>query len=149
MRLDEAITAATQAGLMVLRPFSFVPSVTVPYGEVIAQTPAAGASVPLGTQVTLTVSTGLPLPPAVAPSIPSVVGVDGFTAERMVENAGCNVNPLWVFAYSPTVAQGLVIAQSPSPALSAPAGTVVTLTVSMGVQVTYVGETSVTVPVMH
>ena len=149
MLVNQAVSAATQAGLMVLRPFAHAYSVGVPYGEVLAQAPAAGASVPLGTRVVLTVSDGPPPAPGAAPSIPDVLGVDVRTAERMVEGAGCNINPLAVFAFSDTVAQGLIIAQSPSPAVSAPAGTVVTLTVSLGVQVTYVGESSVTVPVMH
>lgn len=149
MLLNDAITAATQAGLVVLLPVAHAYSATVAQGDVISQSPASGASVPLGTQVTLTASDG-PAPSQLpTPNIPNVVGLDIPTAERAIEQAQCNVNPVYVYATSNTYAQGLVSAQSPAPSGSVAARTVVTLTISLGISLTYAGRGNVTVPVMH
>ena len=147
--LNDAITLATQAGLMVMRPVTHAYSTTVPYGYVISQVPAAGTNAPLGTMVFLTSSDGVPPPAPPTPNIPNVVGMDRYTAERVIENNGCNVNPVYVFQNSDTYAQGVVMAQSPGPVFPAPAGTVVTLTISLGVAVSYIGLGTVVVPVMH
>lgn len=148
--LNDAITLATQAGLMVLRPVSHAYSFDVPYGYVLAQTPAAGTSVPLGTMVILTESLGPPPPPKPTPNIPNVVGMARFDAEAMIEDNGCNVNPLYTFQFSSTYAQGLVMAQSPTfTPIPVTAGTVVTLTISLGSQVIYPGTSPVVVPLMH
>jgi len=147
--LNDAITAATQAGLVVLLPVPHAYNATVAQGSVISQSPAAGASAPLGTQVTLTVSDGPAPAPLPTPNIPNVVGLDIPTAERAIEQAQCNVNPVYVYLTSNIYAQGLVAAQSPAPSGSVARGTVVTLTISLGIQQTYAGIGNVTVPVMH
>jgi len=147
--LNDAITRATQAGLNVIRPVMWAASSTVPYGYVIAQNPAAGTIVPLGLNTYLTASNGPAPPPGPLPNIPNVLGMARFDAEKLIEDNGCNVNPVYVFANSNTYAQGLVMAQTPGPQSPVTAGTVVTLTISLGIAITYYGSGGVTVPLMH
>lgn len=147
--LNDAVTLAVQAGLMTVPPYPIAYSLTVPYGYVIAQSPAAGVSVPLGTRVTLIVSAGYPNPPGPTPAVQNVLGMRILDAEAYIEDNGCNVNPIYKFQYSNTYPQGTVMAQSPAPGGPVPAGTIVTLTVSLGIQINYIGSTSVIVPVMH
>lgn len=147
--LNDAITLATQAGLMVLRPVAHAHSDFVPYGSVIAQVPPAGISVKLGTMVILTASDGPFPPPPPTPNVPNVLNMRLLDAQQAIEANGCNVNSFLKFQNSGTVAQGLILAQSPSPSGSVPAGTLVTLTVSLGIAISYYGTGPVVVPVMH
>src|SRR5262249_54147264 len=65
-----ATTSLTGAGLTV-GGITFGPSATVPNGNVISQTPAAGSSIAGGSAVALVVSTGTP--PTIATSVSSTV----------------------------------------------------------------------------
>jgi hypothetical protein len=58
-----AITAITGAGLTVASPVTTTSSTTVPAGNVISETPAAGTSVTSGSAVSLVVSSGPPTAP--------------------------------------------------------------------------------------
>ena len=60
-------------------------------------------------------------------SVPSVVGKDFETAQSTLENAGFQVNTVWV--YDDNVATGNVVGQTPS---SAAPGATITIRVSSG-----------------
>ena len=97
------------------------PSSSVPQGRVISQSPANGKA-DKGSTVTIVVSSG-----AQSGSVPNVVGKDFETAQSTLENAGFQVNTVWV--YDDNVATGNVIGQTPS---SAAAGATITIRVSSG-----------------
>jgi len=99
---------------------------SAPAGSVISQSPAGGASVPPGTAVDLTVSTG-PCPV----SVPDVVGMAQGDAEAEITSAGLVVGAV-ITQCSDTVPAGSVITQSPVAGASVPPGTAVDLTVSTG-----------------
>ncbi len=92
---------------------------TVAQGDVISQSPAAGAMVAPGSTVNLVVSTG-PCPVAV----PTAASCDDITAAGLV----CNL----IEECSDTVAQGDVISQSPAAGAMVAPGSTVNLVVSIG-----------------
>lgn len=96
-------------------------SSSVPEGRVISQSPANGKA-DKGSTVTIVVSTG-----AQSESVPNVVGKDFETAQTTLENAGFQVNTVWV--YDDNVATGNVVGQTPS---SAVPGATITIRVSSG-----------------
>ena len=98
---------------------------TIIAGNVISTTPAGGTEVPVGATVDLFVSTG-PAPV----TVPDVVGDDEATAVAAIEALGLTANVS--YAYSETVAAGLVISQDPADGTSVPAGSTVDLVVSLG-----------------
>ncbi len=104
-------------------------SATVPSGDVISESPAAGTQVASGTSVDLVVSTG-PAPV----SVPNVVGDTQAAATSALTGAGLSVGTI-TLASSATVAAGDVISQSPAAATSVAAGSAVSLTVSTGAAV--------------
>ena len=97
------------------------PSSSVPEGRVISQSPTNGKA-DKGSTVTIVVSSG-----AQSGSVPNVVGKDFETAQSTLENAGFQVNTVWV--YDDNVATGNVVGQTPS---SAAAGATITIRVSSG-----------------
>ena len=107
---------------------------STPAGTVLAQDPVAGRSLMLtdeGMPVRLSVSTGY-----VLSEVPNVVGSDYREATRVLQNAGFVVEVS--NQTSQTVAKDLVISSSPSAGESISAGSTVYLTVSSGVQISYV-----------
>ena len=107
---------------------------STPAGTVLAQDPVAGRSLMLtdeGMPVRLSVSTGY-----VLSEVPNVVGSDYREATRVLQNAGFVVEIS--NQTSQTVAKDLVISSSPSAGESISAGSTVYLTVSSGVQISYV-----------
>jgi eukaryotic-like serine/threonine-protein kinase len=78
-----------------------------PIGEVIAQDPAAGTPVPIGSRVTLTVSSG----PKLAP-VPRVTQDDAVTATQLLTQAGFHVSVIHQDV-TDVAQQGLVLAQDP------------------------------------
>ena len=101
-------------------------SSTVAAGNVINQTPAAGANVSEGTAVDLLVSTG-----PVIVTVPSVEGSSQATAESAITAAGLSVGNVTTTS-SDTVAAGNVISQTPAGGSNAEEGTSVDLVVSTG-----------------
>ena len=97
------------------------PSSSGPQGRVISQSPANGKA-DKGSTVTIVVSSG-----AQSGSVPNVVGKDFETAQTTLENAGFQVNTVWV--YDDNVATGNVVGQTPS---SAAPGATITIRVSSG-----------------
>ena len=101
-------------------------SATVAAGFVISQTPPAGTSVKSGTAVDLVVSQGSP--PAV---VPDVAGLTQVAAAMAIVGADLVVGTV-TQAYSPTVASGLVISQTPVAGTSVVHRTSVDLVLSRG-----------------
>jgi beta-lactam-binding protein with PASTA domain/tRNA A-37 threonylcarbamoyl transferase component Bud32 len=95
-----------------------------PQGEVISQSPKAGASVDEGSSVRLRVSKG-PQPVAV----PNVIGQTFETASSTLQARGFAVARRDVDAPDP---KNVVVGQSPGPGTSRDPGTTITLTVSKG-----------------
>jgi serine/threonine-protein kinase len=101
-------------------------SKTVQVGYVMSSDPKVDAEVPVGSVVTLTVSTG---PKQVA--VPSVVGDQYENAVSALKGSGFQVSKTDVANAAPT---GQVVSQSPGGGENAAAGSTVSLTVSTGPQ---------------
>jgi eukaryotic-like serine/threonine-protein kinase len=95
-----------------------------PSGEVISQSPRAGAALEKGGTVTLRVSTG---PPGIA--LPDVVGIDEASAIRELETAGFVVRVVDEPTFD-SAEDGIVIEQSPPGGATGRAGRTVTITVA-------------------
>jgi beta-lactam-binding protein with PASTA domain len=117
-------------------------SATVPAGEVIAQSPAAGTTAPLGSAVNLTVSAGASI--AVPSVLCSTVTIDSTgdtslqcntqaAASAIITGAGLTVGTVTQQSSS-TVPQGDVISESPAAGSPAAVGTAVNLVLSSGPQ---------------
>ncbi len=122
----ESVAAATRA----LRHAHLRVSHTVsqsstrfPSGQVVGTDPGSGRSVPVGTPVTLLVSSGQP-----TRSIPSVVGETQSGANTDLTKAGFNVNTTQ--RPSNSVPVGAVISQSPSAGTTAPVGSTVSIVIA-------------------
>jgi len=98
---------------------------TVADGQVFKQDPVAGANVPSGSLVTLYISRGTELA-----KVPDVVGKKQGDAKTTLEKAGFGVKV--VDESSDTVANGLVIRQTPDGGVSIEAGSQVTIFISTG-----------------
>jgi serine/threonine-protein kinase len=92
-------------------------------GQVIDTSPAAGQQPPVGTHVTIFVSSG---PPSV--QVPDVTGEDAGQAKSTLQSRGFNVTE--TTEVSTTVTPGTVISQSPVGGRSAASGSSVTLVVA-------------------
>jgi beta-lactam-binding protein with PASTA domain len=129
MTQSAAQTAITNAGLTIGSPVTQQYSSTVPAGQVISQTPAAGASVASGTVVNLTVSRG----PQPVVSVPNVVGMTESAAQTTITAAGLTVGTVSQ-QYSTTVPAGDIISQNPAAEANVVPGTAVKMAVSKGPQ---------------
>ncbi|MHC4528646.1 MAG: PASTA domain-containing protein, partial [Planctomycetota bacterium] len=96
---------------------------TVPWGLVISQVPAAGASVLIGSAVDLVVSLG-------QPTVPDVVGKTEADANATVTAVDNLEIGIVTYEHNDTVPLGLVIRQSPVAGTSVPIGSTVDLVVS-------------------
>jgi len=103
----DAVNALNNAGLKVVKNYQYSDSVDA--GKVISQTPAGGSSVDSGTTVTIVVSQG----------------------QKSV-NVSSGLKVAVKEAYSDSVEAGKVISQSIAGGKTVPAGTTVTITVSLG-----------------
>ncbi|MBA2739750.1 MAG: Stk1 family PASTA domain-containing Ser/Thr kinase [Nocardioidaceae bacterium] len=92
-----------------------------PRNQVIGVSPESGTSVPPDSTVTLTLSEG-PV------EVPSVVGKNQQTAERLIERAG--LQPYATFDSSASADAGTVVAQNPEPGTAVGTGDEVRITVS-------------------
>ena len=84
-----------------------------------------GTQIPKGTVVTLTVSAGTE-----GKEVPFVTGLSYEEAEKKLRDSGFSMNQ--TENYSSTVEKGKVISQSPEGGQKAPAGSVITVNVSLG-----------------
>ena len=123
VELNAALNALVAAGL--LYETVEVCDDNIPAGEVINQDPAGGSSVPEGTTVTLTVSSG----PCNA-VVPDVVGLTLEAAQAAL--AVYNFNVQTTDACSDTVPAGSVISQNPVAGTAVTEGSTVNLVVSSG-----------------
>jgi beta-lactam-binding protein with PASTA domain len=119
-----ATAAITNAGLVV-GTVSMVSSATVPAGNVISQIPVSTVSVPRGSPVDLTVSSG---DQAV---VPNVVGMTQAAASTSITGVGLVVGTV-TMASSSTVPSGNVLSQSPAAGTQVGSGSSVSLTISSG-----------------
>ncbi len=101
-------------------------SETAPVGQVISQDPTAGASVAVGTAVSLTVSRG-----SDGRTVPNVVGMTQSAAQNAITNASLTVGTV-TRQSSTTVPAGQVISQSPPAGTSAVTASAVNLVVASG-----------------
>ena len=101
-------------------------SATIASGSVISQNPLGGASAPVGSAVTLVVSSGPTLI-----TVPNVVGSTQAVATSTLTGAGL-LTPTVTFASSSTVSAGNVIGQTPAAGASVVNGSATTLVVSLG-----------------
>jgi eukaryotic-like serine/threonine-protein kinase len=121
MGRDEAVDVLTEANL---EPnVHDVPSLE-PEGSVVAQAPRPGEEVEEGTAVRINVSSG----PRRA-TVPPVVGQPFETARATLQSAGFRVEVRDVESSQP---QGTVVQQDPAGNASAPQGSLVTISVSLG-----------------
>ncbi len=120
-----AQTAITAAGLTV-GTGTTANSATVPIGNVISQTPAAGTNVLPGNAVTLVISLGA--------AVPDLVGLTQAAAETAIRAAGLTVGT-GTTTNSATVPAGTVISQTPVAGSNVPPGSAVALVVSLGAKV--------------
>ena len=100
----------------------------VPRGQVIRQNPRAGARLPEGTEITLTISLG-----AEALSVPNVVAWDVDDARRLLESGDYRFDVL-VQQVDSSLPVGQVISQSPEPGEQRQPGTEIILSISNGQQ---------------
>lgn len=119
-----ALETLHSLGLSIGEP-SAEPSTEVPAGNVMDQTPAAGATVAHGAAVDLVFSHG-----AVPFVMPDVVGQTEEDATATLEAAG--LVPTSVDSYDASVAEGTVIAQGPEAGGATGTGMVVSIQVSRG-----------------
>jgi serine/threonine-protein kinase len=120
--LEQAKKAIKQAKLKVGRVL-FQSNDTVAKNHVVSTDPAAGQSPPVGTAVTLFVSSG----PALA-TVPDVTGQPEGSAKSQLQNAGFQVKTST--QTSSTVTAGNVISQSPSGGKQLAPGSTVTLVIA-------------------
>ena len=123
---ETAATAALASTQLIKGTVSQSNSDTVPAGQIISQTPAAGVSIAKGSAVSLVVSSGL-----IGISVPNVVGMTEAAALAALQSANLKLGNK-TQSYSDTVAAGQVISQDPPAAASVAKGSAVALVVSLG-----------------
>jgi 6-phosphogluconolactonase len=128
MTQASAGTAITGAGLKV-GTVTMASSSTVASGNVISESPAAGAQVASGSSVNLTVSSGPAAPGTVG--VPNVVGDTQAAASTSITGAGLKVGTVTLTSSS-TVAAGDVISEAPVAGTQVSRGSSVNLIVSTG-----------------
>jgi len=124
---NNAETAITSAGLVIGSVIT-ANSSTVPVGDVISQTPAAGSDAAAGSVVDLVVSSGS-APVIIA--VPDVVGLIQAAAETAITSAGLALGNVTLTS-SATVPAGDVVSQTPVALTNVAPGTSVDLVVSTG-----------------
>jgi beta-lactam-binding protein with PASTA domain len=122
----DAANALAAAGL-VATPMSIYTG-AAPVGRVIAQDPADGAKLALGSEVAVLVSAGAGSGPMI--KVPSLATKPQSAAVSAVKRVG--LYPIVIKDYSDTTPAGLVISQLPAALTKAPAGSVVGIMVSLG-----------------
>ncbi|MEZ5402288.1 MAG: PASTA domain-containing protein [Bryobacteraceae bacterium] len=103
-----------------------MPHASIPAGNIISQSPAAGSVVDAGSAVCITVSTG---PPTI--TVPDVRGQTRAAAEAAIVAAGLTVGEV-ILGSSWVEAAGLVVSQGLNPGSKTSAGWPLTLVISTG-----------------
>jgi serine/threonine-protein kinase len=128
LSFDQAQLLAAQQGLQAVKAEE-VPDENAPAGTVIRQNPAVNTRLAPGSQVNLTVSSGLP-----AFALPNVINTDGNQARSFLESQGLQVTVQE--EANGAVQVGAVIRTDPDPGAQVRRGDTVTLYVSLGDLVT-------------
>lgn len=123
MSAAEAQNQLKKLGLVT--ELSYVESEAYEQNIVISSDITPGTRIPTGTTVTLTVSSGKE-----GREVPNVLGLSDKDAVKQLEAQGFSVNR--TESYSSSVEKGNVISQSPEGGQKAPAGSVITVNVSLG-----------------
>lgn len=123
MSAAEAQNQLKKLGLVT--ELSYVESEAYEQNIVISSDITPGTRIPTGTTVTLTVSSGKE-----GREVPNVEGLSDKDAVKQLEAQGFSVNR--TESYSSSVEKGNVISQSPEGGQKAPAGSVITVNVSLG-----------------
>ncbi len=121
-----AKTAIENAGLVFSEASSTAASSNVAKGNVVSSDPDGGQSVPKGSTVKVTLSSG---PSSV--TVPDVSGKSQDEARSELENAGLKIGST-SFADDPNVDEGDVVSTDPASGTSVASGTAVNLIVSSG-----------------
>ncbi|WP_010539711.1 Stk1 family PASTA domain-containing Ser/Thr kinase [Dietzia alimentaria] len=103
------------------------PDLMIPEGHVISSDPIAGKRLPVGSEITLAVSTGKPIL-----SVPNVMGMSPGDARIALEEAGFQVVPEDEARPSTAEDQGKVVDTDPAPGANVPSDQPVRLTVGSG-----------------
>jgi eukaryotic-like serine/threonine-protein kinase len=122
--LSEAERLIQEAGFTVVTQTEFHPE--YPDGTVLGQTPEPGAAAPVGTSVTLVVTSQQP--PVV--TVPNVIGQPKQAAQSQLGGAGFEVSVATAPEANAAYHAGAVVAQSPAPGAQKPPGSTVTITVN-------------------
>lgn len=121
----DAANSLSSAGFKVEKSYQYSDNVAA--GKVISQSPNGGTSAASGSKVTIVISQGQK-----SVNVPSVLGESEEKAQSKLESEGLNVSI--EEAHSDSVAAGKVIKQSIAGGKTVPAGTTVTITVSLGAE---------------
>jgi serine/threonine-protein kinase len=119
--VSEATTTVQDAGLVVyVKPVSSSKNI----GQVVAQTPAAGAQADTGSTVQINVSRGTG-----QVAVPKLVGLLSGPAQAQLTQLGLEPNVVSVPSSEP---KGTVVAQNPNPGVQLAIGATVRMNVSSG-----------------
>ena len=121
----EVVEELTALGLKPVETLQ--PDLQIPEGHVISSDPIAGKRLPVGSEITLAVSTGKPIL-----SVPNVMGMSPGDARIALEEAGFRVVPEDEVRPSTAEDQGKVVDTDPAPGSNVPSDQPVRLTVGSG-----------------
>jgi serine/threonine-protein kinase len=130
-QVPDVVGRTSSAAQTIITDAGFVPEVleeasdTVPAGQVISQSPAAGTQADKRSVVQIKVSSGIAQVP-----VPNVVGQSESAASNQLGQAGFQVET--TNQTSASVAAGRVISQDPAPGQERPKGSTVNLVISTG-----------------
>ncbi len=133
MKVADAQATITQQGFTIGK-VDEVFNADVPAGEVIDQSPVAGATAEKGSAISLTVSKG-----AEMLQVPTLMGLSEAEAQKAISDAGFQPQPL-PSEFSGDVSPGIVIKQSPAPGDKAAKGSAVQYVISRGPEVSTVPD---------
>jgi beta-lactam-binding protein with PASTA domain len=125
MNEADANTAITAVDTLTVGTVTYEYNDVVADGNVISQSPAAGALVPIGSSVDLVVSLG-------QPQVPNVVDMNEADANAAITAVDTLTVGTIVYEYNDVVADGNVISQSPSAGTTVAVGSSIDLVVSLG-----------------
>jgi eukaryotic-like serine/threonine-protein kinase len=118
---QDPVSAGTQLGALGLNATTQnEASASIPAGQVTRTSPPAGASVPVGSSVTVYVSTGQP--PA---TVPNVIGMTQAQAQAALKGANLALGTVTTEAVGQKSQDGKVQSESPAPGTQAAAGSTV------------------------
>lgn len=141
MDADLAAKALEDDGFVVKKDYTN--SDTVAEGKVVSQEPLAGSKAKKGSEVTIVISEGKAVKEV---AVPDLRGMTESAAKAKLEEQNLKCGTVSE-TYSDTVSAGCVVTQSYNPGITVAEGTVIDITLSLGVkEVTYKYVTSLSAP---